>query len=111
MRLGGYVDLDVADDVVGIQALRQIHAEGPKRHQLGLILEGESPDALAFNWEDILINGKKVGDMTNCVWSPRMQKNIGYALISRSCMIGETVTLRRADGRHVQASLVDIPFL
>ena len=111
VRLGGYVDLFVADEVVGIQALRRIYEEGPKRHQLGLVVEGDSPDALAFSWEDILMNGKKVGDMTNCVWSPRLQKNIGYALISRSCTIGDIVTLRRADGRHVQASLVDIPFL
>lgn len=111
VRLGNYIDLDVADDVVGIQALRRIHAEGPKRHQLGLILEGESPDPLAFHWEDILVDGQKVGDMTNCVWSPRLQKNIGYALISRSCHVGEAVTLRRSAGREVQASLVDIPFL
>ena len=110
-RLGKYVDLSLECDVIGIQALRRIHAEGPKRHQLGLVLDGDSPDALAFSWEDILMNGKKVGDMTNCVWSPRLQKNIGYALISRSCTIGDIVTLRRADGRHVQASLVDLPFL
>ena len=111
VRLGNYIDLDVADNVVGIQALRRIHAEGAKRHQLGLILEGESPDPLAFHWEDILVDGQKVGDMTNCVWSPRLHKNIGYALISRSCHVGEAVTLRRSAGREVQASLVDIPFL
>jgi glycine cleavage system aminomethyltransferase T len=43
VRLGKYVDLDVDDDVVGIKALRRIHKEGIKRHQLGLILEGEKP--------------------------------------------------------------------
>ena len=111
VRLGNYIDLDVADDVVGIQALRRIHAEGSKRHQLGLILEGDSPDPLAFHWEDIFVNGHKVGDMTNCVWSPRLQKNIGYALISRSYKVGDAVTLGRSAGRNVQALLVDIPFL
>ena len=111
VRLGNYIDLDVADDVVGIQALRRIHAEGSKRHQLGLILEGDSPDPLAFHWEDIFVNGHKVGDMTNCVWSPRLQKNIGYALISRSYKVGDSVTLGRSAGRNVQALLVDIPFL
>lgn len=42
VRMGAYVDLAVPDDVVGIKALRRIHAEGPKRHQLGVILEGET---------------------------------------------------------------------
>jgi aminomethyltransferase len=49
--------------------------------------------------------------MTNCVWSPRLSKNIGYALISRSCMIGDKVTLSRSGGRKVVATLVDMPFL
>jgi aminomethyltransferase len=109
--LGSYIDLDVPDDVIGIQALRRIHAEGPKRHQLGLVLEGETPDPLSFHWEDITVDGQKVGDMTNCVWSPRMNKNIGYALISRSCSVGDTVILCRSGGRKVQARLVDMPFL
>ena len=115
VRLGRFVDTDVGDDVVGINALRRIKAEGPKRHQLGLILEGDSKDPLAFHWEDIILDGRKVGDMTNCVWSPRLQKNIGYALISVDCQVGQTVTLNRpgkhTGGRLVQAKLVEIPFL
>ena len=37
VRMSKYVDLHVPDDTVGIQALRKIAAEGPKRHQLGVI--------------------------------------------------------------------------
>ncbi len=39
VRLGKYVDLDVADDVVGIHARRRIMAEGIKCHHLGLAHE------------------------------------------------------------------------
>ncbi len=111
VRLGKYIDLDVADDVVGIKALRLIKAQGPKRHQLGLALEGNIADPLSFHWEDILVDGKKVGDMTQCVWSPRLRRNIGYALISCSCKVGDSVTLLRSAGREIKASLVDLPFL
>ena len=111
VRLGKYIDLDVADDVVGIKALRLIKAQGPKRHQLGLALEGNIADPLSFHWEDILVDGKKVGDMTQCVWSPRLKRNIGYALISCSCKVGDSVTLLRSAGREIKASLVDLPFL
>ncbi len=110
VRLGKYVDLDVADDVVGIQALRQIKAEGIKRHQLGLVLEGDKPAPLGFRLEDISFKGSHVGKMTNCVWSPRMKANIGYALISSSVRAGETVTINRASGPcHSKTCGVAIP--
>jgi glycine cleavage system aminomethyltransferase T len=110
VRLGKYIDLDVADDVVGIQALRKIKAGGIKRHQLGLVLEGEKPAPLGFKREDILHKGVKAGMMTNCVWSPRMKCNIGYALISVAAGVGDTVTIQRPSG-PVEAKLVELPFL
>lgn len=110
VRLGKYVDLDVPDDVVGIQALRKLKAAGIKRHQLGLKLEGVQPEPLGFAWETIHQNGEKVGDMTNCVWSPRLEQNIGYALISVELKPGEVVKVQRPSGT-VNAELCELPFL
>jgi len=110
VRLGKYVDLDVADDVVGIAALRRINAEGVKRHQLGLVLDGTAPAPLGFRREDITRYGQRIGMMTNCVWSPRMKANIGYALIDASVLAGETVQVQRDTGA-VDARLVPLPFL
>ncbi len=110
VRLESYVDLDVPDDVVGIQALRKIHKEGPKRHQLGLILDGNIPDPIGFGWETIMVDGEVVGDMTCCNWSPRMTKNIGFALISRNFKPGDRVEVIRGD-KNIGAKLVDLPFL
>lgn len=110
VRLGKYVDLDAPDDVVGIEALRAIADAGPKRHQLGLILEGETPAPLGFQRESVLDGGVKVGSMTNCVWSPRMKANIGYALISVASKAGGRVEVARPSG-NVAARLVELPFL
>ncbi|MGL4236185.1 glycine cleavage T C-terminal barrel domain-containing protein [Tabrizicola sp.] len=110
VRLGKYVDLDVPDDVVGIRALRRIKAEGVKRHQLGLVLEGDTPAPLGFQREDIMSNGQRIGMMTNCVWSFRMKANIGYALVGAGAKVGETVQVMRAKG-PVTARLVELPFL
>lgn len=110
VRLGKYVDLYVPDDTVGIQALRRIVAEGPKRHMLGLILDGNTPAPLGFAWEPIRQNGNKLGEMTNCVWSPRMRANIGYALISVAAQPGDAVEVMRPGG-PVKARLVELPFL
>ncbi len=110
VRLGQYVNLDVPDDVIGIKALRKIKAEGIKRHQLGVILDGDVQAPLGFHLEQISYKGTVVGKMTNCVWSPRMKANIGYALISASVAAGETVLIHRASGL-VAAKLVELPFL
>ena len=110
VRLGKYVDLDVADDVVGIAALRDIERRGPERHQLGLILEGETPAPLGFAWEEVHAGGRKLGDMTNCVWSPRLGANIGYALVSTDAAPGDAVEVMRGKGISA-AKLVELPFL
>jgi aminomethyltransferase len=110
VRLEKYVSLDVPDNTLGIQALRRVASEGVKRHQLGLILEGSKPAPLGFRHEDIVVGGGKAGVMTNCVWSPRMKANIGYALISVEVPVGEEVEIVRASG-PTRARLVDLPFL
>jgi aminomethyltransferase len=110
VRMSKYVDLHVPDDVVGIKALRNIHGEGARRHQLGAILESEEPTELGFHWHSIMKNGHKVGDLTNCVWSHRLRRNIGFALISRNCAAGDTVEVIK-EGRTWPATLKELPFL
>lgn len=105
-----YVDLDVDDDVIGIKSLRKIKAKGPKRHQLGLVLEGNQPSASHLNWYDISTEGKQVGHMTNGVWSYRMKRNIGYALVSKIMKSGDEVRVHK-DGQIVSGTLCDLPFL
>jgi hypothetical protein len=48
--------------------------------------------------------------MTNCVWSPRLRCNIGYALIDIACQPGDMVTVLRQRG-PVTARLTGLPFL
>jgi aminomethyltransferase len=110
VRLESYVDLHVPDDTVGIQALRRIKAEGVRRHQLGLILDGGMPAPMGVKRETIVAKGAKVGLMTNCVWSYRMKANIGYALIDAAIPAGTVVEVMRKDG-PVGARLVELPFL
>ena len=110
VRLGKYVDLSVADDVVGIAALRRIHTEGARRHQLGLMLDGDQPTQLGFHWHSIEVDGHKVGDLTNCAWSYRLKKNIGFALISTECRAGSRVTVRK-EGARIAGTLQELPFI
>jgi glycine cleavage system aminomethyltransferase T len=110
VRMERYVDLGVPDDTVGIEALRRIKAAGPKRRQLGIMLEGDEPSASAFHWFDILKDSTKIGDMTNIIWSYRLKKNIGFALISVDANPGDRVEIQK-DGHRAGGTLTELPFV
>ena len=110
VRMGKYMDLDLSDEVIGIEALQKIHAEGPRRHQLGLIMEAEEPMRPGFVWNDVMFEGNKIGDLTNNVWSRRLEKNIGFALVSTESQPGDEVRVNR-EGKSIKGKLVELPFL
>ena len=110
VRMGKYVDLHVPDDTVGIQALRRISAEGPKRYSLGIILDAGDPVSPGFLWNPIYKDGVKVGDLTNCIFSIRVQKNLGFALISRNCVVGDRVQAM-VGGVMQSGVLTELPFV
>jgi glycine cleavage system aminomethyltransferase T len=110
VRMGKYVDLDVPDDVIGIQALRRIRRKGVQRQQLGVLIDGDQPVEPGFHWHAIHHRGAKVGDLTNCVWSYRLQRNIGFGLVAIDCAAGDRVEVHR-HGQALSASLCALPFL
>jgi len=110
VRLGKYVNLDVSEDVVGIRALRNLHAAGIKRHQLGVVLEGDVAEPMGFQWEPIEVNNQRLGSMTICVFSPRLKKNIGYALVDSAVEPGTAVVVQRESG-PVNGVLQTLPFI
>lgn len=110
IRMGKYVDLNVSDDVVGIKALRKIKAQGIKRHQLGVVMDGDAPlPALGYDRPQILHNGEPAGMMTCMTFSPRLGKNIGFALVNRTAKPGATVEIALKSGR-IKGSLQTLPF-
>ena len=110
VRLGRFVDLEVPDDVVGIAALRRIAAEGPARHQLGVVLDGGEPSPPPIRWREIRAGGRLVGHQTNGVWSYRLQRNIGFALVSVDAAPGDAVEVM-VDGVGIAGRLAELPFM
>ena len=110
IRMDKYINLDVPNDTIGITALRKIAADGPKRHQIGVILDGETPSEVVAEWLDIKQHGKKVGSMTSGVWSRRLKRNIGLALININIKIGENAIVSTKNG-DINCEFVDLPFL
>ena len=75
-----------------------------------MILDNEQKSESHGQWYDILSGKNKVGDMTCGVWSKRLKKNIGFALISVDCSVGEEVKVLKSD-KTINAQLVNLPFI
>ena len=109
VRMERFVDLDVPDDVIGVRALRQLKANGIKRHQLGIILHTDfAPEDQSIR-HVVEHNGKPVGHMTHKAWSYRLKKMIGYALVSQELGPGDAVAILNGPHR-TEAHLTELPF-
>jgi glycine cleavage system aminomethyltransferase T len=68
-------------DYIGKQALERIRREGVRQKLVGIELEGTELRAeLSWFWP-VRRDGKEVGRVTDAVWSPRLEKNIGYVWV------------------------------
>jgi aminomethyltransferase len=78
--LGWLVDQDKPTDYIGREALGRIRAEGVRRKLVGIEIEGERLEFNADKWA-VIVNGESVGRVTSAIWSPRFEKNLGYAML------------------------------
>lgn len=78
--LGRLVDPDKEADFIGKDALRRIKDGGVKRRLVGVEIEGEPLDLNLTRW-NVSRNGAPVGVVTSAIYSPRLEKNIGYAML------------------------------
>lgn len=78
--LGWQVKLEQEADFIGKQALARIKKEGVSRKLVGVEIAGERLDMNMSRWP-VRANGDVVGAITSAVYSPRLEKNIGYAMV------------------------------
>jgi aminomethyltransferase len=74
------VDEKKTAEYIGREALRRIKAEGVKRKLVGVEIGGDRLDFNPNQWP-VAVNGRRVGHITSALYSPRLEKNIGYAFV------------------------------
>jgi len=105
------VSLDMEAEFIGKQALRKIKAEGVRRRLVGVTLAGAPVAGGNENFWPVWDRGHEVGRITRCVYSPRLDKNIGFANIPVSLAAeGTLLSVRSPDGDR-QARVVPVPFV
>jgi len=93
------VNLEQSDNFIGKTALKKIKKKGPKRKLVGVEIQGDPimspPEHLWLIYE----NSSVIGHVTRCGYSPRLEKNIGYANIPiKYSNIGSKVTVSSPAG-------------
>ena len=104
------VDLEQEADFVGKDALTKIKAKGVSRKLVGVELAGDRLDLNATRWP-VSVRGNPVGYVTSAVYSPRIGKNIGYAMVpTEHADLGTTLTATVPQG-DVDITVVKKPFI
>ncbi len=80
--MGGFVDFDQPGDFVGKAALQEIASAGPERRLVGVEIGGDALDTPNEEFWDVSVADKKIGHITRCTHSPRLEKNIGWANVA-----------------------------
>jgi aminomethyltransferase len=75
--MGHFVHFDKKSDFVGRDALLKISEEGTKRLLVGVEIDGD-PIAGNDGFWPVLSKEDRVGHVTRCAWSPRLERNIGW---------------------------------
>ncbi len=110
LGFGKFVDLDQEANFIGKQALQRIKTEGVKRQLVGLEIDGTPLGAGNEHPWALFQNGRHVGKLTSSVYSPRLKKNIGIALVALECSRqGASLAIQTPEGER-QAMVVPFPF-
>ena len=72
---------DQPQDYMGKAALEGIRRNGVSRKLVGIELVGNELRAEMSEYWPVHAGGKEVGHMTDAVWSPKLEKNIGYVWV------------------------------
>lgn len=105
------VDLDSGRKFIGREALLKIHKAGVKRRIVGVELLGTPLDQGVFTERWPVGKDGKIGDVLVALHSPRLQKNIGYAMIAiEHTSLGSPMTVESPVGA-LPARVVGLPFV
>ena len=76
------VDVDQDIDFIGKEALKKIKENGTASKLIGVEMDGDPIDKVPEHfWTVLNLEGKKIGRLSRCIYSPRLKKNIGLAII------------------------------
>ncbi len=98
-------------EYLGRAALKRIKSEGVKQKLVGIEIEGARIEMNAVPWA-AAVNGTGIGKVTSAIWSPRLKKNLGYAMVPVAhAALGTALTVAIPGVGARKATVVPRPFI
>lgn len=110
LGLDRLVNLDSDISFIGKESLRVIQQKGIDRIQIGLELDCsplKGPNTL--HWP-VKVDGQVIGKITSAVYSPRLEKNIGLAMVDINYSQLANELDIEIDDMHIKGTVVQKPF-
>lgn len=109
------VDLQQEADFVGKAALKKVFDEGISRKLVGLFIDGPGlgsfNDGAMIDYYPVLDGAQEIGRVTSACWSPRLERNIGFAMVPMAYTeVGTDLLVRTPDG-VTSAQVTTKPFI
>jgi glycine cleavage system aminomethyltransferase T len=103
---------DQPQDYLGKGALERLKADGVDRKLVGIELEGDELRAeLSWYWP-VHHDGKQVGRVTDAIWSPGLERNIGYVWVPiELSQPGTVLDVETEEGDRLVGRTAAIPFV
>jgi glycine cleavage system aminomethyltransferase T len=98
-------------DYLGRAALERIRSDGVEQKLVGVEIEGSRIEMNSVRWP-VTANGGAMGQVTSAVHSPRLKKNIGYAMVPAAHAAQGSVLGVEIPGAGIRrATVVPRPFV
>jgi len=105
------VDIDQDINFIGKDALKRIKNEGTSIKLVGIHIKGNPIKSPPEHFWPIAINNECVGDVSRCIFSPRLNKNIGFASINiEHAKPGTSITINSPQG-DLEAEVCEFPWV
>jgi len=109
------VELEQEQHFIGKEALRRISEEGVSRKLVGVEIGGEKlgayNDSSMPDFFPVHKGGERIGEVTSACYSPRLDKNIGFAMVPiEHTELGTGLEVERPEG-VVPATVADRVFI
>jgi glycine cleavage system aminomethyltransferase T len=102
---------DQPQEYIGKDALQALKARGVDRKLVGITFEGDELRAeLTWFWP-VHKDGKEIGKVTDAIWSPKLEKNIGYVWVPIALTEPGTRVDVESEGGHLVGTIATIPFI
>ena len=99
-------------DYVGKVALEGIREEGVRRKLVGIEAPGDPSYFEITEPRPAFAGGERVGEVTDLVWSPRLERNIGYVWVPIDLAgPGNDLEIEWKNGTRTAARTASIPFI